>query len=164
MERRIVARWQDWSGKGIEHIVVTFAQKSNSADGVVIGAADGQQVAVRYQIRCDSSWTMENACVQIVAEQRKVEFASDDRGKWTDASGNPLPALDGAIDIDLSVSPFTNTLPIRRLQLAKGSSAPIGTFSRSRNRERSSAVHLPRTASALPIRIARQRLRLGDRS
>lgn len=49
MERRIVARWQDWSGKGIEHRVLTFAQKSNSADGVVIGAADGQQFAVRYK-------------------------------------------------------------------------------------------------------------------
>jgi uncharacterized protein len=125
MDKRIVARWQDWSDKGIEHTVVTCAQKSNSADGVVIVAAEGQHFAVRYQIRCDSSWTLEHACVQIVGEQRKVEFVSDGRGKWTDASGSPLPALDGAIDIDLSVSPFTNTLPIRRLQLAKGSSAEI---------------------------------------
>ncbi|MGO9454093.1 MAG: putative glycolipid-binding domain-containing protein [Candidatus Binataceae bacterium] len=125
MDRRIVARWQDWSDKGIEHTVVTCAQKSNSADGVVIGTAEAQHFAVRYQIRCDSSWTLEHACVQIVGEQRKVEFVSDGRGKWTEASGNPLPALDGAIDIDLSVSPFTNTLPIRRLQLAKGGSAEI---------------------------------------
>jgi hypothetical protein len=88
MDRRIVARWQDWSDKGIEHTVVTCAQKSNSADGVVIGAAEGQHFAVRYQIRCDSSWALEHACVQIVGEQRKVEFVSDGRGKWTDASGN----------------------------------------------------------------------------
>jgi hypothetical protein len=54
-----------------------------------------------------------------VGEQRKLELISDGRGKWTDASGNPLPALDGAIDMDLSVSPFTNTLPIRRLRLPK---------------------------------------------
>jgi len=125
MERRIVARWQDWSGKRVEHTVVTCAEESNSADGVIIGASDGHHFAVRYQIRCDGSWTLKHACVQIVGEQRKVEFASDGRGKWTDASGNPLPALDGAIDIDLSVSPFTNTLPIRRLQLTKEGWAEI---------------------------------------
>ncbi|HKV54515.1 MAG TPA: putative glycolipid-binding domain-containing protein [Candidatus Binataceae bacterium] len=125
MDRRIIARWQDWSGKGVEHTVVTYSQKSNSADGVVIGASEGEHFAVRYQIRCDGSWTLEHACIQIVGETRKVEFVSDGHGKWTDASGNPLRTLDGAIDIDLSVSPFTNTLPIRRLQLAKGSSAEI---------------------------------------
>ncbi len=125
MDRRIVARWQDWSGKGVEHTVIRCAQESNRADGVVIGTADGQDFAVRYQIRCDGSWTLEHACIEIVGEQHKVEFMSDGRGKWTDGSGSPLPALDGAIDIDLSVSPFTNTLPIRRLQLAKGRSAEI---------------------------------------
>jgi uncharacterized protein len=125
METIIVARWQDWAGKGVEHTVVRCAQASNSADGVVIGTADGQHFAARYQIRCDGSWTLEHASVQIVGEQRKAEFVSDGHGKWTDASGNPLPTLEDAIDIDLSVSPFTNTLPIRRLQLAKGSSAEI---------------------------------------
>ena len=125
MDRRIVARWQDWSGKGIEHTVVTCSQKLNSADGVVISAAEGQPFAVRYQIRCDRLWTLKQAYIEIVGDQRKLEFVSDGRGQWTDASGNPLPRLDGAIDIDLSVSPFTNTLPIRRLQLAKGSSVEI---------------------------------------
>jgi hypothetical protein len=125
MDTHIVARWQDWSGNGIEHSVVRCARASNSADGVVISTAEGQHFAVRYHIRCDGTWTLKHASIEIVGEQRKVELISDGRGKWTDASGNPLRALDGAIDIDLSVSPFTNTLPIRRLQLAKGSSAEI---------------------------------------
>jgi uncharacterized protein len=125
MDRRIVARWQDWSGKGVEHTVIRCGPESNRADGVVIGTADGQDFAVRYQIRCDGSWTVESARIEIVGEQHTVGVASDGRGRWTDGSGTPLPALDGAIDMDLSVSPFTNTLPIRRLQLAKGSSAEI---------------------------------------
>jgi hypothetical protein len=36
-----------------------------------------------------------------------------------------LHDLNGAIDIDLSISPFTNTLPIRRMDLAPGNSADI---------------------------------------
>lgn len=125
MDRQIIARWQDWSGKGLEHTVVTCAQEWNSADGVVVAAAEDRDFAVRYQIRCDGSWALKYACIEIIGEQRKVEFISDGRGKWTDGFGDPLHALDGAIDLDLSVSPFTNTLPIRRLQLAKGSSAKI---------------------------------------
>jgi hypothetical protein len=44
------------------------------------------------------------------------------------AIGRPLgvlPHLQGAIDVDLSASPFTNTLPIRRLDLPQGRSAEI---------------------------------------
>jgi hypothetical protein len=41
------------------------------------------------------------------------------------AQANPLHALSGAIDIDLSITPFTNTLPIRRMDLAHGQSADI---------------------------------------
>jgi hypothetical protein len=36
-----------------------------------------------------------------------------------------VPELDGAIDVDVSATPFTNTLPIRRLDLAEGQSADI---------------------------------------
>jgi len=121
----IVARWQHWSGKGIEHAVIRCAENSNRADGVVIGTADGENFAAAYQIRCSGSWTLEHATVEIVGERRKVELASNGRGRWTDGSGNPLPALDGAVDMDLSASPITNTLPIRRLNLAKGSAAEI---------------------------------------
>jgi len=36
-----------------------------------------------------------------------------------------MPQLDGAIDVDLSITPFTNTLPIWRLDLAEGQAADI---------------------------------------
>jgi hypothetical protein len=133
MDKRIVARWQEWSGQGIEHTVISCAQASNTAEGVVIGGAPTEPFAVRYQIRCDGSWTLNYASIEIIGEQRRVELVSNGRGKWTDASGNALPDLDGAIDIDISVTPFTNTLPIRRLGLAQGHSAEI----------RTAYVHLP---------------------
>ena len=133
MDKRIVARWQDWSGKGIEHTVISCTPASITAVGVVIGAANGDPFAVRYQIRCDASWILNQALVEIIGEQRKVELLSDGRGKWTGASGQALPNLDGAIDVDISATPFTNTLPIRRLQLAPGDSAEI----------RTAYIHLP---------------------
>jgi len=38
-----------------------------------------------------------------------------------------LNGLSDAVDIDLAVSPFTNTLPIRRLRLEEGETADIVT-------------------------------------
>lgn len=45
-------------------------------------------------------------------------------GNWS-KDGVPLPELKGALDPDLTVTPFTNTLPIRRLRLKPGESAEI---------------------------------------
>jgi len=125
MDKRIVARWQDWSGTGNEHTIIRCTLESNTAEGVVIGGANNEPFAVRYQIRCDGSWTLNYASIEIIGEQRKVDLRRDSRGKWTDATGNVLPDIDGAIDVDISATPFTNTLPIRRLQLARGQSAEI---------------------------------------
>jgi len=50
---------------------------------------------------------------------------SDGDGHWRDGQGATLGAIEGCIDIDIAATPFTNTLPIRRLQLAEGERQPI---------------------------------------
>jgi len=40
-------------------------------------------------------------------------------------NGNPMQALKGCLDKNISVTPFTNNLPIRRLNLQPGKSAVI---------------------------------------
>jgi hypothetical protein len=50
---------------------------------------------------------------------------ADGEGHWKRASGEPLPELDGCIDVDISATPFTNTLPIRRLGLKPGESEEL---------------------------------------
>ncbi len=121
----VVARWQDWDAKGIEHLVLREGPREIVAESVVVASADGLNFALRYSIRCDRSWRVRNAEVGIVGDARKIEIAGDGKGNWADGAGKSLPKLAGAIDIDLSVSPFTNTLPIRRLRLSAGQSAEI---------------------------------------
>ncbi len=52
-------------------------------------------------------------------------MTADGRGGWFAADGRPTANLAGAIDLDLAVSPFTNTLPIRRCKLTPGRSIDI---------------------------------------
>ena len=56
-------------------------------------------------------------------EQRELKIEVS-RADWT-VNGKPAPELHGCLDIDLSASPSTNTLPLRRLQLQRGQSQPV---------------------------------------
>ncbi len=42
-------------------------------------------------------------------------MAQGEPGRWTADDGTHRADLDGCVDIDLAGTPFTNTLPIRRL-------------------------------------------------
>ena len=58
-------------------------------------------------------------------EPPRVELLSDGEGHWTTADGSALNHLRGCEYVDVAETPFTNTLPIRRLGLARGESAEI---------------------------------------
>jgi uncharacterized protein len=86
----------------------------------------GLAARLRYTIECDPEWRTRSAVVQGEAGGSPVRFvlASDGLGQWT-SDGVPLPHLAGALDIDFGFTPATNTLPIRRLALEVGESAPV---------------------------------------
>lgn len=95
------------------------------AESVVVGSSDDGDFALHYRIRCDPSWRLRSAEIGLVGGARKLELTSDGAGNWTDGRGKKIPRLKGAIDIDISATPFTNTLPIQRLKLRAGQSADL---------------------------------------
>jgi uncharacterized protein len=121
----IVARWQDWSGHGIQHLVLREAPERIVAEAAVLDTADGARFAARYRIVCDGAWRVRSVEAGLIGDDRRIELASDGAGHWRDGDGRPRPDLDGAIDVDLPLTPFTNTLPIRRLALQAGQSADL---------------------------------------
>ena len=78
-----------------------------------------------YEVSLDDHWVFRELTVHGHNGQR-LEVDRGDDGAWS-VNKELRPDLRGAIDIDLSFSPFTNTLPIRRLNLAIGSRAAITT-------------------------------------
>jgi hypothetical protein len=54
--------------------------------------------------------------------------------KWYDGNDNHLTAFDGVPFIDLSISPFTNTLPIKQLQFDGDKPQQIETLYFDENR------------------------------
>lgn len=107
-------RWVPQEGEGLEHLRVRADAEGVTATGVVIGARGGRPYGIRYRITCSADWRVRAFAVGD-CEGGRLAMTSDGEGRWRDEAGAPMPAFDGAIDIDLSGSPFTNTLPIRRL-------------------------------------------------
>lgn len=87
---------------------------------------EGVFARLRYRIDCDSEWRTRAAWIEGEAEGQPVRFAlsADGMGQWA-RDGHVLAELAGALDVDLGFTPATNTLPIRRLALAVGESAPV---------------------------------------
>ena len=125
-ERTIL--WAPWVGPGLEHLLLLQSDDLILADGLIIGVAeaDGRPFRARYTIQCDTHWRVREMRVDILdAANRRLDLMSDGAGHWTGGAGQPLPGLAGCFDVDISATPFTNTLPIRRLALQPGGSADI---------------------------------------
>lgn len=119
-----VARWTNWESESLEHLVLRQAANGIVAESVVVGNADRRSFALRYRIDCDSSWRVRKLALHLLGGDT-IELNSDGRGTWFDKSRRAQRKLAGAFDVDISATPFTNTLPIRRLKLRDGESKEI---------------------------------------
>lgn len=117
--------WAPWDKPGIEHLHLS-SRRGAVADGLIIGIGEGKLFRVSYLVRCDASWRIRRVRVRMLAsDRRSIGLRSDGDGRWLDDRGEPVPELEGCTDVDLSATPFTNTLPIRRLGLRPGHSAEL---------------------------------------
>lgn len=78
-----------------------------------------------YEVTLDRSWVFRELTLH-GHDDRHLEVRRGRDGTWS-VNQELRPDLKGAVDIDLSFSPFTNTLPVRRLNLPIGVRAEIIT-------------------------------------
>jgi hypothetical protein len=116
-----VVRWQRWEDDGLEYLVLRERPDGLVADAVVVTP----EFAARYRVVCDAACRTRRVDAWVIGVEAGLSLVADGDGHWHDGTGVPLPALDGALDVDLTPTPFTNTLPIRRLRLAAGDAAEI---------------------------------------
>lgn len=116
-------RWQALATAGLEHCHV-----SETADGVVvrsslIGEHDGYAFGAFYEIQLEANWTF-RALTLRRHDGRVLRLLSNGAGDWK-LNGQRAPALEGCVDIDISGSPLTNTLPIRRARFIADEPKPF---------------------------------------
>lgn len=112
--------------RGLREQTVERSELEEQASGVVLrGSVEGAAPVCDYELRLTPAWEF----VSLVLHREAAGGGSTLRverrlGEWF-VDGVPRPDLADARDVDLSVSPVTNTLPIRRLGLSQGASAAM---------------------------------------
>jgi hypothetical protein len=115
MEKVRDVLWAPVREAGLEHCRVRESVSGVEAEGLVIGVSADAVFRARYAISCDQSWRVRDLRLKVEGGDT-LALDVDDTGQWS-GNGRAIAALAGCIDVDLSVSPFTNTLPVRRLAL-----------------------------------------------
>ncbi len=117
------ARWQRWDHDGDETLNLRWENEGWTVTGEV-----GRE-AVTYVLRLSSTWQMRQFLLFRDLDQPDLWLGTDGNGRWGELNGAHRPDLDGSADIHLSCTPFSPTLPIRRLRLEIGETAivPVAT-------------------------------------
>ena len=118
--------WRRLDQIALEHF--EFRQRADAIglSGTILMVDDTLPLRAEYQIRCDRAWSTQSVRVTLTrgTESRELDLVTDEQHRWW-SSGQELKQVAGCIDIDLSITPSTNTLPIRRLALRPGESRDV---------------------------------------
>ena len=121
--------WSPWEDPGLEHLHLTVSPDGVEALGLILRMREGRHFRCRYELQTDPEWRRRSLTFAVMpagsgGPPKRVEIESDGQGNWR-VDGERRADLAGCSDVDIQVSPFTNSLPIRRLGLAEGESAEI---------------------------------------
>lgn len=109
-------RWRAVDGEGLEHLTIEPSEGGYRVRSSVVGSRDGRDYDAFYSMMIDAGWRVLSVRIE-TSEGRRLALASPEPGRWIDEDSFARDDLAGCIDIDLSATPFTNTLPIGRLGL-----------------------------------------------
>lgn len=116
---RLEVLWRQLVGMGAEHLILNL-DGGIHADGLAVGEIESNAYRIHYQINCDVDWNVMGLKIEDLLSDRVLALSRTAENRWNDADGTMLDALEGCIDVDLMFTPFTNSLPIRRLNLKLG--------------------------------------------
>jgi hypothetical protein len=121
--------WQWLDRPGLERCELVRDGSGWALFGTILTLEGERSAEARYRIACDAAWRTTRTEVELRdragSRALRLEAIPEEGGRWL-ADSREIPAVRGAIDVDLGWSPSTNTLPIRRLGLEIGQrSEPI---------------------------------------
>jgi uncharacterized protein len=118
--------WTPLELPGLEQLRLVENETGVVADGLVLGIEHATPFRLWYQVWTDTDWNIRQCLLQVDGEKgQTLHLYTDGQGHWTNAAGVACATLDGCLDLDISHTPFTNTLPLRRLALTPGESTDL---------------------------------------
>jgi uncharacterized protein len=121
--------WQGVETGALDRCRLAAAPEGLRLSGTVLTAEFGTPLEVRYLVEAGPDGLTRRVELDLDGGDGAVHrvLVADGRGRWRwEDGGADLAEVVGALDVDLTVTPATNTLPIRRLaELEVGEAADL---------------------------------------
>ena len=122
-----VVVWKNLLLNGGDYCALWHTAEGWLLKGTAVGVLKDQRpMLASYEIQCDENWLTHRVEIErtIGSDVKTLSLRVESRGVWR-CSGQELRGVRGCDDVDLAVTPATNTLPIRRLNLQVGGSESV---------------------------------------
>jgi uncharacterized protein len=118
--------WKNLLINGTDYCALWHTAEGWLLKGTVVGVLEDRPTLANYEVHCDENWRTQRVHVERTSgnDTKALSLSVEKGGLWR-GSKNELQAVRGCLDIDLSVTPATDTLPIRRLNLGIGQSESV---------------------------------------
>ena len=113
------ARWNTWDHEHLETLTLRWENEGWTATG------DVGREAITYVLRLSATWHVRQFLLFRDLDEPDLWLGADGTGRWGEMNGAHRHDLAGCTDIGLAVTPFTASVPIRRLSLAVGDDAEV---------------------------------------
>ena len=117
--------WQDLETGALDRCRLETGPDGLRLAGIVLTPAHGTPLDVHYLVEAGSDGSTRRVELALDGGASRRVLLADGAGHWRWEGGPELTQVDGAVDVDLTVTPATNTLPIRRLGLEVGQAAEV---------------------------------------
>ncbi|MCF0072289.1 putative glycolipid-binding domain-containing protein [Dyadobacter sp. CY261] len=118
-----------WTGReyySLENCRIDGNENGTLIESAIVGQYGDDLYQVNYQIRVNEYWetVLVDISFYINHVYRHLNLINSGEGNWL-LNGELNDSFSDCVDIDLPLTPFTNTLPIRRLNIPIGEERPI---------------------------------------
>jgi hypothetical protein len=107
--------WQDVETGALDRCRMEVGRDGLRLSGTVLTPAYGTPLDVRYLVEAGPDGLTRRVELELDGGSTRRVLLADGAGRWRWEDGSELPEVAGSLDVDLTVTPATNTLPIRRL-------------------------------------------------
>lgn len=120
MQKSIV--WEGLHYDTEEHCNINYLDGAIIVRSELEGWALTIPVYAEYILRLDLNWNVLELDINFTVGEASYAYLlfRDAEGQWSDAEGKPYPEFSGCRYIDISLTPFTNTLPVKGMQWDDG--------------------------------------------
>lgn len=117
--------WQGILFKSLEYFNLQSDDRSYTVASKIIGSYEDKIYAVNYSILIDKNWMVQSFLIESeINNSKRTLTGKRIRDQW-EINNAVHPEFNNFPFIDISLTPFTNTLPINNLKLSENSSKKI---------------------------------------